>query len=84
MRAKNPAGVSAWHSFSAKTTVSDLLEHIDQIPLAKLDDAAQEQIADLSQQVDRLRDDTTNGLPQRIKLNKIALDKTAVDVRDMQ
>lgn len=69
VRAKNPAGVSAWHGFSAKTTVSDLLEHIEQIPLNKLDDAAQDLIADINQQVDRLRDDTPNNLPSLVVKN---------------
>ena len=63
VRTKNLSGVSPWVDVRAKTSLSDLLDYIDDIPLEKLSPDAQTLIEDMNQQVDRLRPGTENNLP---------------------
>lgn len=63
VRTKNLSGVSPWVDVRAKTSLSDLLDYIDDIPLEKLSEDAQTLIEDMNQQVDRLRPGTENNLP---------------------
>ncbi len=69
IRTKNVVGVSPWVSVSARTTFSDLIEYINDIPLTKLSPEAQDLINDINQQVDRLRPETEDNLPSLIAKN---------------
>ena len=69
VRTKNLSGVSPWVSVAVKTSLSDLLDYIDDIPLQKLSEDAQTLIEDINTQVDRLRPDTEGNLPDLIENN---------------
>ncbi|WP_149983271.1 fibronectin type III domain-containing protein, partial [Pseudoalteromonas rhizosphaerae] len=81
VRTKNTAGLSPWVDVLATTTQSDLLEFIDSIPLTKLSAEAQNLIADINAQVDRLRPETENNLPSLIAKNIDALTGLAEKVQ---
>ncbi|KID56842.1 hypothetical protein JF50_13160 [Pseudoalteromonas luteoviolacea] len=68
-RAVNHLGNSDWVQISASTTEVDLTEFINDIPLAKLSQEAQDLINDLNTQVDRLRPETDNNLPSLVAKN---------------
>ncbi|KZN30052.1 hypothetical protein N480_03660 [Pseudoalteromonas luteoviolacea S2607] len=68
-RAVNHLGHSDWVQISATTTEVDLTEFINDMPLAKLSQEAQDLISDLNTQVDRLRPETENNLPALIAKN---------------
>ena len=63
VRTKNLSGVSPWVDVAVKTSLSDLLDYIDDIPLQKLSEDAQTLIEDINTQVDRLRPDTEDNIP---------------------
>lgn len=67
VRTKNLSGVSPWVGVRAKTSLSDLLDYIDDIPLEKLTPDAQQLIDDINTQVDQLRPGTPNNLPGQIE-----------------
>ena len=69
VRTKNLSGVSPWVDVAVKTSLSDLLDYIDDIPLQKLSEDAQTLIEDINTQVDRLRPDTEGNLPDLIENN---------------
>lgn len=69
VRTKNLSGVSPWVDVAVKTSLSDLLDYIDDIPLKKLSEDAQTLIEDINTQVDRLRPDAENNLPSLIAKN---------------
>ncbi|ALU41949.1 hypothetical protein [Pseudoalteromonas rubra] len=69
VRAVNHLGNSDWVNVSATTTTVDLTEFINEIPLQKLSQEAQDLIADINQQVDRLRPETNNNLPSLVAKN---------------
>ena len=69
VRTKNLSGVSPWVSVAVKTSLSDLLDYIDDIPLQKLSEDAQTLIEDINTQVDRLRPENENNLPSLIAKN---------------
>ena len=69
VRTKNLSGVSPWVDVAVKTSLSDLLDYIDDIPLEKLSEDAQTLIEDINAQVDRLRPETENNLPSLIAQN---------------
>ncbi|KZN69462.1 phage tail protein [Pseudoalteromonas luteoviolacea] len=68
-RAVNHLGHSDWVQISAATTEVDLTEFINDMPLAKLSQEAQDLINDLNTQVDRLRPETENNLPALVAKN---------------
>ncbi|MBQ4814245.1 hypothetical protein J8M20_22955 [Pseudoalteromonas luteoviolacea] len=68
-RAVNHLGHSDWVQISAATTDVDLTEFINDMPLAKLSQEAQDLISDLNTQVDRLRPETENNLPALVAKN---------------
>ncbi|MBB1291023.1 MULTISPECIES: hypothetical protein [unclassified Pseudoalteromonas] len=69
VRTKNLSGVSPWVDVAVKTSLSDLLDYIDDIPLQKLSEDAQTLIEDINTQVDRLRPETEGNLPDLIVNN---------------
>lgn len=83
VRTKNIAGVSPWVDVLAKTSLSDLLDHISDIPLEKLSPDAQTLIDDMNTQVDRLRPETQNNLPDLIASNIGAIDLQRIEQEDM-
>ncbi|KZN39852.1 phage tail protein [Pseudoalteromonas luteoviolacea] len=68
-RAVNHLGHSDWVQIVAATTEVDLTEFINDMPLAKLSQEAQDLINDLNTQVDRLRPETENNLPSLVTRN---------------
>ncbi|EGI72916.1 hypothetical protein PH505_bb00640 [Pseudoalteromonas distincta] len=83
VRTKNLSGVSPWVDVAVKTSLSDLLDYIDDIPLQKLSDDAQTLIEDINTQVDRLRPETQNNLPDLIASNIGAIDLQRIEQEDM-
>lgn len=69
VRSVNHLGSSAWVDVSATTTTVDLTEFINELPLTRLSQEAQNLINDINQQVDRLRPETENNLPSLIAKN---------------
>ncbi|MEC4091849.1 hypothetical protein [Pseudoalteromonas rubra] len=69
VRSVNHLGNSEWVNVSATTATVDLTEFINEIPLNKLSQEAQDLIADINQQVDRLRPETDNNLPSLVAKN---------------
>lgn len=63
VRAINHVGNSDWVYVSGETLEADLTEYVNDIPLSKLSAEAQNLIADLDKQVDRLRPGTENNIP---------------------
>ncbi|AZZ98245.1 collagen-like protein [Pseudoalteromonas sp. R3] len=82
VRSVNHLGNSDWVNVSATTTTVDLTEFINEIPLNKLSQEAQDLIADINQQVDRLRPETDNNLPSLVAKNidqiQVLQDVTAI------
>ncbi|AOT08264.1 phage tail protein [Pseudoalteromonas luteoviolacea] len=68
-RAVNHIGNSDWVQIAVSTTDVDLTEFINDMPLAKLSQEAQDLINDLNTQVDRLRPETENNLPSLVAKN---------------
>jgi len=79
VRTKNLSGVSPWVDVAVKTSLSDLLDYIDDIPLQKLSDDAQTLIEDINTQVDRLRPDTEDNIPDVLArtINELNLERQA-------
>lgn len=69
VRSVNHLGSSAWVDVSATTTTVDLTEFINELPLTRLSQEAQNLINDINQQIDRLRPETENNLPSLIAKN---------------
>jgi hypothetical protein len=63
VRSVNHLGSSAWVDVSATTTTVDLTEFINELPLTRLSEEAQNLINDINQQVDRLRPETEGNIP---------------------
>lgn len=83
VRTKNLSGVSPWVDVAVKTSLSDLLDYIDDIPLKKLSEDAQTLIEDINTQVDRLRPETEDNLPDVLNrtISELNLEKkTRVDI----
>ena len=79
VRTKNLSGVSPWVDVAVKTSLSDLLDYIDDIPLQKLSEDAQTLIEDINTQVDRLRPDTEDNIPDVLArtVNELNLERQA-------
>ena len=79
VRTKNLSGVSPWVDVAVKTSLSDLLDYIDDIPLQKLSEDAQTLIEDINTQVDRLRPDTEDNIPDVLArtINELNLERQA-------
>lgn len=79
VRTKNLSGVSPWVDVRAKTSLADLLDYIDDIPLTKLSEDAQTLIDDINTQVDRLRPDTEDNIPEVLArtVNELNLERQA-------
>jgi predicted phage tail protein len=63
VRSVNHLGSSDWVNITAATTTVDLTEYINELPLTKLSKDAQTLIEDINTQVDRLRPETEDNLP---------------------
>ncbi|WP_368484784.1 phage tail protein [Pseudoalteromonas sp. SD03] len=63
VRSVNHLGASDWVNVTATTTTVDLTKYINNVELTQLSEDAQTLIEDMNQQVDRLRPDTENNLP---------------------
>ncbi len=63
VRSVNHLGASDWVNVTATTTTADLTKYINNVELTQLSEDAQTLIEDMNQQVDRLRPDTENNLP---------------------
>jgi len=79
VRTKNLSGVSPWVDVAVKTSLADLLDYIDDIPLQKLSEDAQTLIEDINTQVDRLRPDTEDNIPDVLArtVNELNLERQA-------
>ncbi|MFT6789642.1 MAG: hypothetical protein ACJAVX_003024 [Pseudoalteromonas rhizosphaerae] len=81
VRSVNHLGASDWVNVTATTTTVDLTEYINELPLTKLSTEAQNLIADINAQVDRLRPETENNLPSLIAKNLDAITGLAEKVQ---
>lgn len=84
VRTKNLSGVSPWVSVAVKTSLSDLLDYIDDIPLQKLSEDAQTLIEDINTQVDRLRDTSPNSLTATLSIAVDEIKQTRIDQETLQ
>ena len=83
VRSVNHLGASAWVDVIASTTLVDLTEFINGVELTQLSEDAQTLIEDMNTQVDRLRPETENNLPDVIAqaVSELNLEKQArVDI----
>lgn len=77
VRSVNHLGASDWVNVTATTTTVDLTKYINNVELTQLSEDAQTLIEDMNQQVDRLRPDTENNLPDVLEqtVNDLNLEK---------
>ncbi|ENN99815.1 MULTISPECIES: phage tail protein [Pseudoalteromonas] len=83
VRSVNHLGSSDWVNITAATTTVDLTEYINELPLTKLSKDAQTLIEDINTQVDRLRPETEDNLPDVLNrtISELNLEKkTRVDI----
>lgn len=83
VRSVNHLGASDWVDVIANTTLVDLTEFINGVELTQLSEDAQTLIEDMNTQVDRLRPETENNLPDVIAqtVSELNLEKQArVDI----
>jgi len=83
VRSVNHLGSSDWVNITATTTTVDLTEYINELPLTKLSKDAQTLIEDINTQVDRLRPETEDNLPDVLNrtISELNLEKkTRVDI----
>jgi len=64
VRSVNHLGASDWVDVTATTSTVDLTEYINNVELTQLSEDAQTLIEDINNQVDRLRPETENNLPE--------------------
>ncbi len=82
VRSVNHLGASAWVYVSATTTTVDLTEYINDIPLTKLDQEAQDFLNEMNQLVDRLRENSDNNIDDQLDDIKDNIEQDLEDIRD--